>query len=534
MPRLIELRSRLISNEFISTSSATKLLFALLCLTALDIDQRSDSLYPHLKPRMRLAVAFLGQEFLFSPPTHYDSVTLCLLLADYKPTALTMTQRVLHRAVKAETFIHLAHRIAHRLEESFDQGGATPHQLCIADGVDFDAGFHKTVRHLQILYYDTFLDGYISKSHNALRQALGKVRPVVDTYEIILKHRQCSPKTIFHMSWAISVCILLDALATLKEKWNNPGTLFAAIEETEKKCSGQLEANNALLDAASNFYKSEKIMAARSLLELRFNSVIARIWGLGLLYAAVLKVRSLEGRIKWEDEIESHEAIQISDQVTSSKADVLAGAAEPFAMALTQLGTRYPEMLGTVLDMFIKCTHLKLGGLVLHPPLQHLALEIVTHCKNLVENNLVHLKCFGRLNPNFEKQHELFTCCKQRFEVFLAAPWTSTDASFGNGCVYAACSKIIRGFCELMENLKERFSRQNEREGCQAGQEKQTGPGIFSVGPELSDATFMGSETSTEAWNMWPYLGGFDPLPNPQELYDWIETLNSNAGLDAV
>lgn len=528
LPELVELRSRLLSNDFASVNSATKLLFALLCLTALDIDGALAKRYPALKPSLRLAVAFVGQEFIFSPPTHHDTVVVCLFLADYKPTALATTQTVFHRAIKSEMFIHLAQRITERLEENSEQGGTLPCELYIVDGAQFDFGFNRTVERLQLLHYDTFLDGYLAKSPRALRQALAKMTPLVDVYQNVLKHRQCSPRTIFHVNWATSVCILLNAVANLKETWNNPGFLFGEIEEAEKRCVEQLKTSGILLEKSWGIFDSQEIEAAHSILELRFNSIIARIWGLGLLYASVLKVRSLEGELKWEHEIESHEAIQIGDQVRGSREDMIAGAAEPFAMALSQLGAKFPERLRNLLEIFIRCMDLRLAGTSFRPPLQHLALEVLTHCKNIVENNLVHLKSFGRLNSEFEKQLELFTICAQRFDSIVAAPWTSTDVAFANGCVYAVGSKIISGFCEVMKTAKENHSRRIVRQECQNGEEIQAGVGFSPMYSDMSEGTFFASNTSTEAWNMWPYLGGFNPPPNPLELYDWIEGLNTD------
>ncbi|PKY08788.1 hypothetical protein P168DRAFT_301422 [Aspergillus campestris IBT 28561] len=479
MPGLVELRSRLLSNDFTSINPATKLLFALLCLTAIDIDEALAKRHPALKPSLRLAVAFVGQEFIFSPPTHHDTVVLKEWQKDLKKTR------------------------------------------------------NKEV-HFHLLHFDTFLDGYLAKSHYALRQALTKMAPVVDVYQIVLKHRQCSPRTIFHINWAMSVYILLNAVANIKERWNNPGSLFREIDEAERRCVEQLKTSDDLFEKSSGVFDSREIEAARSILELRFNSIIARIWGLGLLYASVLKVRSLEGGPKWEHEIESHEAIQISDQVRGSREDMIAGTAEPFAMALSQLGVKFPQRLTRLLELFIRCTDLRLAGTSFCPPLQHLALEVLTHCKNIVENNLVHLKCFGRLNPEFEKQLELFTICAQRFDSMVAAPWTSTDVAFANGCVYAVGSKVIVGFCQVMKPAKENLSRQIERQECQQGEERQAGVGFSPMYSDMSEGTFFNLTTSTEAWNMWPYLGGFDPLPNPLEFYDWIEGHNTDGNPGSI
>ncbi|CAL5867161.1 uncharacterized protein PFLUO_LOCUS1373 [Penicillium psychrofluorescens] len=332
----------------------------------------------------------------------------------------------------------------------------------------------------------------------------------------------------------MSVCILLRALADIKESWNNPGTLFGVIEETERRCFEEIKACKIFLETLSGLFEAEEIVAAQSLLEFRFNSVIARIWGLGLLHAAVLRARSREGRVTWERKIESHEAVQISEQVMNSRADVLTGAAEPFAMVLARLGARYPEMLGSLLELFIECTNLKLGGITFRPPFQHLALEILTHCKNLLENNIVHVKCFGQLNPKFEKQLELFTICARRFDSMVAAPCSTTDTAFAHGCIYAAVSKVITGFCGLMRGLKEQVLAKKWKQEGQDTYEEPMGLEFFNLYTDLNDPFIIGSNTSTEAWDMWPYVRGFDTLATPQELFDYIEALNTGVELGRV
>ncbi|KAJ5907623.1 hypothetical protein N7495_000305 [Penicillium taxi] len=513
-----------------SANSATSLLFALLCLIALEIDEGLNKKNPDLKATLRLAVTFLGQDFIFSPPINHDSITVCLVLADYKPTALATTRAALHRAIKSELFVNLAYRMAEKLGEVSGKYAALAKELDIADNVQFDDRLCQTIRYLQIVYYDIFLDGYFAKSHQALRQVLAKTNPIVEAYQSISNRRRCSPRTIFHIFWATSTCILLKALADIKEYWVNPGSLFAFIEETEKKCLDEIKTSKTLLKAASGLFEAEEVVGVQCLLELRFNSIIVRVWGLGLLHAAVLRARSQEGIISRERDIGSHEAIHISAQVTHSKENVLADAAEPFAMVLRWLGAKYPEKLGSLLNLFIECTNLKMGGISFRPPFQHLAFEVLIHCKNLLENNIVQWRCFGRLNVEFEKQLELFTICAQRFDSMVSGAWTSTDTAFSHGCIFAANSKLITGFCVLMRELKEKSleKKGEESEGTREGPVESE---VFNTFTNLSDPYIGGSNTSTGASNLWPYIGEFDPLANPQELFGWIETMNTSTEL---
>ncbi|KAJ5691988.1 hypothetical protein N7462_001411 [Penicillium macrosclerotiorum] len=103
-PTLVNLRNRLIAEEVSATNPATNLLFALLCLTAFEIAEGFIRQYPQVKS-LQLAVSSYGQEFLFWPPTHRDSIAVCLFIADFRPAALDTSQFVAYRTVKPDYHI---------------------------------------------------------------------------------------------------------------------------------------------------------------------------------------------------------------------------------------------------------------------------------------------------------------------------------------------------------------------------------------------------------------------------------------------
>src|SRR4051812_39199938 len=98
-PTLISIRNRLMSDNY--SNCATNLLFALLSLIALEASPTQLQQYHQLIHGVQIAVATYGQAFIFSPPTHRDSLVVCLLLADYRPTALVSFQSVSHTAVRS-------------------------------------------------------------------------------------------------------------------------------------------------------------------------------------------------------------------------------------------------------------------------------------------------------------------------------------------------------------------------------------------------------------------------------------------------
>jgi hypothetical protein len=117
-PTLVSMRNRLLSHASASFKrSSTNLLFALLCLIALEMPTNplpKNHARPLIK-NTKLAVSTYGQMFIFSRPIHEDSLTVSLLLANYKPTALVSSQSVAHISINLEIYINTAYRIAERL-----------------------------------------------------------------------------------------------------------------------------------------------------------------------------------------------------------------------------------------------------------------------------------------------------------------------------------------------------------------------------------------------------------------------------------
>jgi hypothetical protein len=516
-PTLANLRNRLISEEISSTNPATHLLFALLCLTSLDGTESLAQQYPHLKQSLQLAVSSYGQEFIFSPPTHPDSVAVCLFLAEFRPTLLATSQFVAHKAVSPEIYINLAYRIAERLAPVRDVSFF--HDLMNPQSPGFERCFASSVQELKIRCLDLGLDGFLSKSIPTMRSMVEYMQPHIDAYQHVLQNHQCSPRIVFHIQWSMSFYVMLEALIQAKQCWNAPERLFLVVEEVEKRCQEQIKVSNSLLVDATGQRTREDLSAARSLLEMKFHWVFAGICGLGLLYTAVSRTRLIEGKNDGDPDIHS-ESLRIVDEVAGSVYSPPDAPGQHLSAFLERFGEAYPERLVRVLETFLECAEWKMGGIPFKAPLQNVVYGIVFVSKNIVENNLVKARIFGRLNQNFEKQLDLLPRCARCVGNMAASPWKSTKSAFATGCVYAASCKIIYGLHNILERLRRELSK-----GAKCDETWD----LFKFAPDSTHVPFMGMDLDTpsfDAWNLWPHVGSFSPWDTSLDLSDWDPELS--------
>ncbi|KAJ5722724.1 hypothetical protein N7488_000759 [Penicillium malachiteum] len=436
IPSLVNLRDRLLSTKPSINNVATKLLFAVLCLTACERSEEIRQRDGSLKDKLQQAVSSYGQDFIFCPPMHPDSILLCRFLAAFKPTALATSQRVAHQAVKAELYINLAYRIAERLELLPEPARAPFTGTNAIESVEMERDVILSIEGLQ----------------------------------------------------------LIECMAHSKQTWMNPSRLFIVVEEGEKKCLAEINSAYQLLSDASGMGEEYELMAMCSLLELRFHGVISRMLGLG-------------------PDIRREEAIQMGEKVINTLMTTPNDQRDShFFNFLHHSGARYPDKLQGILAKFVECTTIRLGGNDFHAPVRPIVLEIVSHCKNIIENNLLRFKVNGRPHPHFDKQLKLFTQCAQKLAAMDAIPGSSPEASFSSGCVYSASSKMIYGLRDLMNSLKLQASLVKDWDEA---------IGVSNMPLLTTDAPMHFN--SFEAWNLpvWPYPDPLEQAPVLQNIFDW-------------
>jgi hypothetical protein len=428
-------------------------------VTALELQRNITREDWRLKQKLQLAVSFYGQEFIFSPPTHHDSVNVSLFLSDYKPTALVTMQAIAHKTIKSEIYINIAYGISHRLEAVNGEGAQYLSGLNAADYDTFEKCLFDSIQGIQMVSNHATVDGLVRRPLQSLRYLTAYMKTRVDAYQNALKFRQCTPRAIYHIQWATSTYILFQMLAEAKQSLHDPGRFIGLAEETEKKCLEQINYTNSLLDAVQQGNSgNEEIKAVRSVMELRFHTVQNWIIGLGFLYTSSLGTRSgREWGSRRDSDIFRDETIKITSQITNVLKETGEQSNNYFKEFLERYGSAYPNDLSSILEKFIQCSTLKLHGIDFHPPPRYICLENVIICKNILENNVVQIKCSGHLHPAFPKQLDLFQKCAEALANMASSPILTVDAAFAGGCLYAMSSKIVDGLLGLMKRLQSDF-----------------------------------------------------------------------------
>jgi hypothetical protein len=500
---------------------------------ALETSECASEHYSQLIPSVQLAVSSYGQDFIFSPPIHRDSVIVSLLLSDYRPTAIVSSQSVAHKAVKSDLYVNIAYRIAERLEMLSEKPRLDFNLVNSMNSFELEAELIDSLQTLQLYSYDALTSGYIATPVMGMLQLLDRMRPYIALYEHVLKTRSCSPRLIYHIQYAISNYTMIEVMARMKQSWDNWDNLAAVLEDGKNKCLEHIESCNRCLATSLNHLNQveEELFAATALLEFRFRWVSMKISGAGLLYAIVLQTRAGDSPAKNGPEISCQEGVQIGTQAIGNLISIQKGQIADFSTFLGRFALKYPGEMKSVLDSFLDCgSRLKIDGVAFRPPPRRVVLEIVILCKNIVENMVVFLKSFNRLPPILPERLEMLATCERQLDAMVAAPWTSTNSAFASGCIYAASSKLIHRLRDFMDNLKSRVSRREEQQRQQQEQQHQLlmqqqqlhedQASIFDLNsnPDVHDS---GLDASSEGWDSWPHFGGFDMFTTSDDHFDW-------------
>ncbi|GLB08454.1 hypothetical protein AtubIFM57258_004343 [Aspergillus tubingensis] len=516
-PSLLHLRERLFSTDPNTNNVATKLLFAVLCLAACESSESVRRQNRSLRDILLQAVSSYGQDFIFSPPTHIDSVAVCRFLSAFKPTALVTSKRVASQSIKAELYLTIAYRVAERLR-LLPEPGATPFLDTTAiDSVVMERELVLSVQGLEIMAEEFLMGDFLTMTLQDFRQVLQRMQPHIDYYQMLLETHSCSPVIIFHIEWITATYMQIEAMANSKQSWTSPSRLFIVVEEGEKKCLAEINSAYQLLsDAAKDERQNEGIIMF-SLLELRFHAVIAKIFGLGLFYISVWKARMEKDRPRKSTEIHPGEASQMGNTVIHSMMTTPDSESDShFYKFLRHFGGRYPDKLQWILAKFMECASIKLGGNGYIAPVRPIVIEIVNLCKNIVENNLIRFKASGKLHPNIDKQLDLFKQCADALVAMVSESGNKPEAAFRSGCMYIASSKMLNGLLDLLHRLKLQASIVREWDETMRVVDIPVNTTEPSVMPNVLFGSF-------EAWNMWPYPDTMGRAPQPSDIFDWSQ-----------
>ncbi|PWY68804.1 hypothetical protein BO83DRAFT_380020 [Aspergillus eucalypticola CBS 122712] len=516
-PSLLHLRERLFSTDPNTNNVATKLLFAVLCLAACESSESVRRQNGSLRDTLLQAASSYGQDFIFSPPTHIDSVAVCRFLSAFKPTALATSKRVASQSIKAELYLTIAYRIAERLRLLPEPGTIPFLDTTATDNVVMERELVLSIQGLETTAEEFLMGDFLTMTLQDFRQVLQRMQPHIESYQMFLETHSCSPVIIFHIKWITATYMQIEAMANSKQSWMNPSRLFIVVEEGEKKCLAEVTSAYQLLSEAAKDERQNEVMIMSSLLELRFHAVIAKILGLGLFYISVWKARMEKDRPRKSTEIHPDEASQMGNTVINSMMTTPASESEShFFKFLRHFGGRYPDKLQGILAKFMECASMKLNGNDCIAPIRPIVIDILNLCKNIVENNLIRFKASGKLHPNVDKQLDLFKQCADALVAMVSQSNNSLEAAFRSGCMYIASSKMLKGLMDLLHILKVQASTVTEWDETMRAVNISGHTTEPSAMPNVQFSSF-------EAWNMWPYSDTMDPVLQPSEIFDWSQ-----------
>ncbi|KAI2686629.1 transcriptional regulator family: Fungal Specific TF [Penicillium roqueforti] len=507
LPSLVDIRDRLKGDDELNIG--TNLLFALLCLISCDTTGKFDRLHPRLKWNLQLAISSYGQEFIFSPPTHCDSVVVCIILADYRPTTVGVSQHTAHRAIKSTLYLNIAFKVAEKLEMLPSQLNLSFADIPSMSDEEFEHRITDSLQGMKIFTQDIILDGLLSRPVHQLQEALDRMAPHIHVYQNVFRHRPCSPRIIFQIQWATASYMLLESLKATKQNWTNPQRLCHVVDETEQKCLEQIRFCDWALSNTTQSGPPEEVRAARSLLEYRFHAVIGRSYGIALLHIMILRSRASNSSFSSDSDINIQEASQMGAKLSDALSNTSDDLGVQIVTFISRFGRPFPDRLLAVLEMFIKCTDLKLDGIQFQAPFRDIVLDILAFSRSIVENNSINVKNLtGKMRENADHQVLVLAECAKRLGNMVASPGKSIEAAFAGGCVFAASTKVMMAFIDIMRDLKK------ESDLGKAGPVPLTVSDGSAEGPSMS--TF--EDNSLDSGNLW----STEPIPNSFSAEDFV------------
>jgi hypothetical protein len=390
---------------------------------------------------------------------------------------------------------------------------------------EFEHHITNSLMGMKVFSQDIILDGLLSRPVRLLQEALDRMAPHFHVYQHAFRYRPCSPRIILQIQWATASYMLLDGLKAIKQIWTNPERLYHAVDEIEQQCLEQIRLcdwalSNATTTTTASIAREES-STARILLKYRFHAVIGRIYGIALLHIVVLRSRTSSGSFSEASEIKPKEANQLGAKLSDAMSNISDDVGLQIVTFLSRFGHPFPDRLLAVLGMFIECTDIKLDGVPFRAPFRDVVLDVLVFSRSIVENNSINVKSlYGKLKENAGQQASVIEECAKRLGNMVAScgpGGSSIEAAFAGGCVFAASTKVLRAFLDIMGDLKKESDLGKAGQGLLASAERPSMSSTFAENPpdsaNLWSTELMPNSVSAENFALdWSAVMGFDDL----------------------
>ncbi|KAI7107114.1 hypothetical protein KC339_g2647 [Hortaea werneckii] len=468
-PTLIELRSVLADDRYrgdtITSTTSTKLLFALLCLCAIDAPSsllREDNA---LRKRLESIASMYAEEIVLNLPIHRHTLSSLLIMFHYKPCLLAHKQKAAVNTIKSDLLPALARRVAEKLRLSIagKQLEGLLQRSPPLDVEECETLFMDALQWCQVLIDDQLTSGVVDKTLSAVQELIDRLEPILTIARETSCHLKLSGILVYQLYSAINLCSQIKNLLEAKKAWRSLEALSAIIDKNHMLILQQKSDIQYALDAIkgnANVQKGqiEEAMAAAAMLDGEIGFAEASISGNAMFYAIMARLKQTS---EAEDGIEPQEAIQVSDQIIDALKELRIGKALDLHNFLARHGPPRDEAVLKLLSTFCHTAEtVQLRGVPFLPPPRQFPFLTLFYCRVLVEDHAARIKGWGGLGPTVDPHLDVFQRCAEKIEAMSAAPVKrSVNDAFAHGCLYAASAKVIRLLHKRLSGWKEGFGK---------------------------------------------------------------------------
>lgn len=486
-----------------------QLLFALLCSLALDVPSNRLGQDQDLRRQLKGVIAQHGEAFVFSAPAHRHSLSILELLINYKPIALLHHQSTAAVAIKAELYIALAYRVAGNIGlERFagELRAHSDHPEALGD-VDIETRIVDSLRWCSILTLNVFANGYLTKPVALMARVLSQIQPVVESVQTLLPASEFRPSTIYLFHRAKCFTVDVSFIVEAKRRWRDLDRLSDIITSHEGSCQCHQVLVDSLMSklAADNDVFKGQAEIVRSLVDLDLRHSRAKVAGATIFLGLMSRISPNQSM----GDLEPDDIVHFNDQVTNMLKDLQIGEGLQLIEFLTRFGGANFINFEHILQSFVDVARdLSMDGVPFFPPPRSAALDILSWCRQIVENNAARKRGGIGLSPTVKRQLELFESCAQRLEAMGASSTGNIKDAFANGCLFAASARLIRCLHDIVVRWK---SAEPAAADVSAAVSTQSDVSEAMYTPASFDsASYLDFDALWKEWENWPQAEGMD------------------------
>lgn len=524
VPHLTELRQKIVSSPLGTLTkaedSSNNLLFALLCLIALDVPSSRLRQDRQLYRNLQTVVCHQGQAFIFNLPTNYQSLLILTLLSKYRPTALVISQHLAAATLKSELYVSLANQMAERLAAKCSGTALAKIFEGTMSESEAESAMLEGLQWCSSVVYCVFHGGLNPNQSSTTRRLASQIGGITMILPNVLRRYPQKPNVVYQFHRIKIADIDMQHMAQTKIHWRGLDKLSEIIELHKEQCSQhRIQMLELLRFSKASHTSNEEIALATSLLETDIQQSLTHVAGMSLFYTMMHALKSTTSPTHDPNEdIQPSEATQISEQVIRTLKSIRIGRPADITAFLTQHGDERIARMEKILSTFASSSRdLQLEGVGYLPPPGTTVLQILSQCRELVENNAARMKGWGGLHPEVEQHLALFEGCAralERMSVPISSP-ADTSAllaqSFGRGCLYAASAKLIRGLYKIVDGWKSRVAAEEGSNMSWTFAEADGASNSTDSAPSYDSSILdMDFDELFGQWSSWPHADMMD------------------------